>query len=68
MEEFQNYKEDKWWWFATYLDLGATICANPQLSAKNRDFSEVVTDFLDAMNEYERQRRRSLFTIYGIND
>ena len=67
-EEFENYQQDKWWWFAAYLDLGATISANPNLSAKVSDFSVAIKEYLQAMEEYQRQKRRSLFLIYDTDD
>lgn len=68
LEEFENYRADKWWWFAAYLDLAASISADPKLSAKNTDFSDVVKEYITAMEEYERQKRRSLYVLYGVDD
>jgi hypothetical protein len=38
VEQIINYEKDKWWYFVTFLELGATISANPELSAKRTDF------------------------------
>lgn len=60
LEEFENYQEDKWWWFLTYLELGATISHDPKLSAKNRDFGSVLSDLRKAAEELEAQKKRSV--------
>lgn len=56
MAEFWNYDEEKWWWFATYLQLAAAICAYPSLSAKNSDFKDNVVK-LDFPIDIEEDRR-----------
>lgn len=66
IEEFEGYSRDKWWWFATYLEMAATICANPQMSAKTLNFSDVMVDYTKASEEFERQKARSI--IFGNDD
>jgi hypothetical protein len=65
-EEFQDYQRDKWWWFVTYLELAATICAQPQLSAKNTGFDVLMSDYKKAAEEFEKQKKRSV--LFGSTD
>jgi len=65
-EEFDNYRHDKWFWFQAYLELGAAISANPMLSAKTSNFSDLLKDFIEATEELEKYRRGILAN--GRND
>lgn len=57
MATFENYQEEKWWWFYAYIKLAAAICAHPSLSAKNSDF---LTNF-EAAEIEKLQRTERVF-------
>lgn len=60
MATFYHYKEDKWLWFALYLELAAAICEHPVLSAKNSDFKDYMREFDLPLLEWERGK-----SLYG---
>lgn len=66
-EEFQNYNKDKWFWFSAYLQLGAAISLDPNLSAKCSNFSDLLQEHIDNL-QYEEELRRMRGHYFGSND
>lgn len=60
--EFWNYEKESWWWFNTYLQLAAAICAYPTLSVKNSDFKDNAEELGFPVNIEEDIK------IYGTHD
>lgn len=55
MAYFENYEEDKAFWFLTYLQLAEVISHYPTLSAKNSNFQDEVDKYLGRHHSIRRE-------------